>query len=49
MSSLTIKEQDKGKGTPLVIGQVTAVVAAAAGGGQEAAQAGPGGTAAAGE
>ena len=37
------------KGTPLVIGQVTAVVAAAAGGEQEATQAGPGGTATAGE
>ena len=31
------------KGTPLVIGQVIAVVVVAAGGGQEAAQAGPGG------
>ena len=37
------------KGTPLVIGQVTAVVAATAGGGQEAAQARPRGTAVAGE
>ena len=37
------------KGTPLVIGQVTAVVAAAAGGVQEAGQAGPGGTAPVGE
>ena len=37
------------KGTSLVIGQVTAVVAAAAGGVQEVGQAGPGGTTPTGE
>ena len=49
MSPLEIKEQERGKGTPLVIGRVTAAVAATASGMQEAGQAGPGGTAAAGE
>ena len=37
------------KGTPLVIGHVTVVVAVAAGGEQEVAQVGPEGTAATGE
>ena len=49
VSPLAIKEQERVKGTPLVIGRITAAAAAAAGGVREVRQAGPGGTAAAGE
>ena len=49
VSPMEIKEQESGKGTPLVIRRVTAAVAAMAGGMREAGQVGPGGTTAVGE